>query len=103
MPFYLGEHPGSHPFFPAGSSAAIESLAAPRELRDIVPYRYSAADDEAIRAWVRRTVGTAYHSISTCQMRRREAGGVVDERLNVYGVKGLKVAGACDERANDVC
>ena len=26
-------------------------------------------------------------------MRQREKGGVVDERLNVYGVQGLKVAG----------
>jgi len=26
-------------------------------------------------------------------MKAREKGGVVDSRLNVYGVKGLKVAG----------
>lgn len=26
-------------------------------------------------------------------MKTREDGGVVDERLNVYGVEGLKVAG----------
>lgn len=26
-------------------------------------------------------------------MRQREKGGVVDSRLNVYGVQGLKVAG----------
>jgi hypothetical protein len=26
-------------------------------------------------------------------MRQQEKGGVVDERLNVYGVQGLKVAG----------
>ena len=27
-------------------------------------------------------------------MKRRDQGGVVDERLNVYGIKGLKVAGS---------
>ena len=27
-------------------------------------------------------------------MKAREKGGVVDERLNVYGVEGLKIAGA---------
>lgn len=27
-------------------------------------------------------------------MKARERGGVVDERLNVYGVQGLKVVGA---------
>jgi hypothetical protein len=26
-------------------------------------------------------------------MKARDKGGVVDERLNVYGVKGLKIAG----------
>jgi len=29
----------------------------------------------------------------TCAMKPRDQGGVVDERLNVYGVKNLKVAG----------
>ena len=28
-------------------------------------------------------------------MKPREEGGVVDSKLNVYGVDGLKVAGAC--------
>ena len=28
-------------------------------------------------------------------MKARERGGVVDERLNVYGVQNLKVAGKC--------
>jgi len=27
-------------------------------------------------------------------MKARDKGGVVDERLNVYGVEGLKIAGA---------
>jgi hypothetical protein len=29
----------------------------------------------------------------TCSMKPREKGGVLDSRLNVYGVEGLKVAG----------
>ena len=29
----------------------------------------------------------------TCAMKPREQGGVVDERLNVYGVQNLKIAG----------
>jgi hypothetical protein len=29
----------------------------------------------------------------TCAMKPRDQGGVVDERLNVYGIKNLKVAG----------
>jgi len=31
--------------------------------------------------------------MGTCAMKPRDQGGVVDERLNVYGVKGLKIAG----------
>ena len=31
--------------------------------------------------------------VGTCAMKPRDKGGVVDERLNVYGVQGLKVAG----------
>ena len=31
--------------------------------------------------------------LGTCAMKPRDAGGVVDSRLNVYGVDGLKVAG----------
>ena len=31
--------------------------------------------------------------LGTCAMKPRDAGGVVDSRLNVYGVEGLKVAG----------
>lgn len=31
--------------------------------------------------------------MGTCAMKPLEQGGVVDARLNVYGVEGLKVAG----------
>jgi GMC oxidoreductase len=31
--------------------------------------------------------------MGTCAMKAREQGGVVDERLNVYGVQNLKIAG----------
>ncbi|KAK6334519.1 hypothetical protein TWF730_003733 [Orbilia blumenaviensis] len=53
---------------------------------------YDAEDDEAIRTFVRDVVATTWHSCGTCPMKPLEDGGVVDEKLNVYGVKGLKVA-----------
>ena len=31
--------------------------------------------------------------IGTCAMKPREQAGVVDERLNVYGVQNLKIGG----------
>lgn len=47
---------------------------------------------------VQRHVETTWHSLGTCSMGPREGNsivkhGVVDERLNVHGVEGLKV---CD-------
>lgn len=32
------------------------------------------------------------YKLGTCAMKPRELGGIVDARLNVYGVRGLKVA-----------
>lgn len=37
---------------------------------------------------------TEYHHIGTCTMASKEEGGVVDERLRVYGVEGLRVVDA---------
>jgi alcohol oxidase len=58
---------------------------------------YSKADLEAVEEWVKRHVETTWHSLGTCSMGPRNGNsiikhGVVDERLNVHGVKGLKVA-----------
>ena len=46
---------------------------------------------------MKRHVETTWHSLGTCSMAPREGNsivkhGVLDERLNVHGVKGLKVA-----------
>ena len=53
---------------------------------------YSDEDERILEAWLRANVGTTWHSLGTCAMRRREDGGVVDGRLRVYGVEGLRVA-----------
>ncbi|KAL1973160.1 hypothetical protein VTN31DRAFT_6702 [Thermomyces dupontii] len=62
------------------------------------PIKYTKKDIEAIEKWVQRHTETTWHSLGTCSMAPREGNsvvrhGVVDERLNVHGVKGLKV---CD-------
>lgn len=64
-------------------------------LNAIFPFRIRPTN----KPKVQRHVETTWHSLGTCSMAPREGssiakhGGVVDERLNVYGVKGLKV---CD-------
>jgi len=51
--------------------------------------------DEEIDAWVRRAVETCYHPVGTCRMGpATEAGAVVDDRLRVHGLDGLRVVDA---------
>ena len=52
--------------------------------------KYTAEDDKAIDDWVSDHVETTWHSLGTCAMKPREQGGVVDNRLNVYGTENLK-------------
>ncbi|VDC06720.1 unnamed protein product [Peniophora sp. CBMAI 1063] len=51
-------------------------------------------DDEKLRDWVRERVEPIYHPVGTCSMLPREAGGVVDPSLMVYGTKNLRVVDA---------
>lgn len=44
-----------------------------------------------VDAFVAQRMLIAYHHSGTCAMLPREGGGVVDERLRVYGVAGLRV------------
>jgi choline dehydrogenase-like flavoprotein len=56
---------------------------------------YTPDDDVVIEEWLRQTVGTTWHSMGTCKMALRgggDEGAVVDERLAVYGVEGLRIA-----------
>ncbi|MEC8130961.1 MAG: GMC family oxidoreductase N-terminal domain-containing protein, partial [Pseudomonadota bacterium] len=50
-------------------------------------------DDEAILDWARNTSTTIYHPTGTCKMGR-DTMAVVDERLRVHGIEGLRVADA---------
>ena len=47
--------------------------------------------DDEILDWVRRTAETAYHPVGTCKMGS-DAKAVVDERLRVHGMDGLRIA-----------
>ncbi|KAG1835725.1 GMC oxidoreductase-domain-containing protein [Suillus variegatus] len=53
---------------------------------------YTAEDDEAIDRYHRSRMQTTWHSLGTCAMKPRADQGVIDSRLNVYGVTNLKVA-----------
>ncbi len=51
----------------------------------------AAEDDDAIDAWLRATVISAAHPVGTCAMGTGPH-AVLDERLRVRGIAGLRVA-----------
>ncbi|PWN29781.1 alcohol oxidase [Jaminaea rosea] len=55
------------------------------------PEKTSDAD---VENWVKDTTSTTYHPVGTCSMGAKEKGGVVDEKLRVHGVQGLRVVDA---------
>ncbi|KAJ4465377.1 GMC oxidoreductase-domain-containing protein [Lentinula edodes] len=91
MKSFRGEIPARHPKFCSNSSVSVPSASGPFPI-DSPKIVYSKEDDRAIDEYIRATVGTTWHSLGTCAMKPREAGGVVDSRLNVYGVENLKIA-----------
>ncbi|KAI0891488.1 GMC oxidoreductase [Annulohypoxylon nitens] len=90
---YRGEVPSRHPRFPEGSKAGVlKEWTPPVDGVEIQDLEYSAEDDAAIEQYLRENIQTTWHSLGTAKMAPREKMGVVDKDLNVYGVRGLKVA-----------
>ena len=52
---------------------------------------HDVASDEDLLAWARSTATTIFHPVGTCKMGR-DSEAVVDERLRVRGLAGLRVA-----------
>ena len=52
-----------------------------------------SSDDSSILDWIRNTAVTIYHPVGTCKMGIDE-NSVVDQRLRVHGVLGLRVVDA---------
>ncbi|KAI4158222.1 MAG: hypothetical protein LQ342_007669 [Letrouitia transgressa] len=51
-------------------------------------------DEKNVEDFVRRKFASEYHPIGTCSMLPRHRGGVVDERLKVYGTENVRVVDA---------
>ncbi|MBV1703108.1 MAG: GMC family oxidoreductase N-terminal domain-containing protein [Hyphomicrobiales bacterium] len=51
-----------------------------------------AASDEALVEYLRATGATAFHPVGTCRMGVDSVQSVVDARLKVHGIEGLRVA-----------
>lgn len=78
-----------------GTKRAIELM----EARAFDPYRQSIiappdrSSDEAMILYMKKIMETVYHPVGTCQMGQDEH-AVVDEKLRVRGIEGLRVADA---------
>jgi len=92
MPHFRGEPPELHPAFALGGPAAVVPHAEGPIAFDTPRIEYSEEDERALEVYTRGKISTTWHALGTCAMKPREEGGVVDSRLNVYGVRGLKVA-----------
>ncbi|HWT10062.1 MAG TPA: GMC family oxidoreductase N-terminal domain-containing protein, partial [Roseomonas sp.] len=65
---------------------------APLQVSEIAPGTARQSDDEIID-WVRQAGETTYHPVGTCRMGQ-DGMAVVDARLKVHGIAGLRVADA---------
>jgi len=65
---------------------------APLQITEIAPGANRTTDDE-ILDWVKAAAETTYHPVGTCRMGS-DAMAVVDARLRVHGIEGLRVADA---------
>ena len=72
--------------------AAAAPLAALIE-REMLPGPEKTSDDELLEDF-RQRAGTVFHPVSTCMMGPDPATAVVDHRLRVHGLEGLRVIDA---------
>ena len=80
----------------AGFKMTRRLLEAPtlRNLQKADMFTNGIASDEDIRKVLRARVDTVYHPVGTCKMGVNDASAVVDPRLKVYGLEGLRVVDA---------
>jgi choline dehydrogenase len=71
----------------------IESPALRTFAPDGVYFPARPHSDEDLKKHIRRTLETLYHPVGTCKMGSDQL-AVVDDRLRVRGIEGLRVADA---------
>jgi choline dehydrogenase len=99
-------HPAINPNYlndPADQATAlammrlIRRVASQPAMRALVVAEHrpgpGAGEDAAVLDYIRQTGQTAWHTVGTCRMGRPDD-SVVDARLRVHGIQGLRVADA---------
>jgi len=76
----------------------MQSIARTRAIRALIREPIApdllAMSDEAILEDFRARAATVYHPVGTCRMGADPRESVVDRRLRVHGLEGLRVADA---------
>ena len=76
----------------------VRRIAAQPAMKDFIVKEIlpgpAVTSDAALIADFRKRSGTVYHPVSTCRMGPHAASAVVDARLRVHGVQGLRVIDA---------
>lgn len=83
----------------------MQGLETLRHTKELTPYfkqngkrnhaeSFHVKDLEGAKKYILNTAVTAYHNCGTAAMLPKEKGGVVDEKLIVYGTKNLRVVDA---------
>ena len=80
-------------FRAAKKTQAILKAPAFDKVRGKPFYESDTDDDEALREDIRNRADTEYHPVGTCKMGHDDM-AVVDDRLRVHGLKGLRVVDA---------
>ncbi len=104
----MNDYPVIHPNYLATKTdcdTIVEGIKIARRIADTAPLKeivtqehapgneVAADDDDAILNWARDTATTIYHPTGTCKMGS-DPMAVVDARLRVHGIGGLRVADA---------
>lgn len=71
----------------------LRSLLAGNGTTEYYPGFHVQSDEDILDVY-RDTAMTVWHAACTCSMQRQSTGGVLDKRLRVYGVDGLRVVDA---------
>ena len=100
----IRHHPAIHPHYLATETdrtTIVEGVRIARKIAGKAPLAGKIAgefrpgkeirSDEGLLDWVRNNATTIYHPTGTCKMGSDKA-AVVDERLRVHGIDGLRVA-----------
>jgi len=99
-----GEAPAFHPNYlatPGDQKTIVEGIKIALKVAEQEPLKSQIAeyfrptsadlDDAALLDWARENSTTIYHQTGTCKMGQ-DAQAVVDARLRVHGIQGLRVA-----------